>query len=151
MRRYTLSRRDFLAAASLAALAPRALRAEDDVELRRQEAKADAVIVLWMAGGMPHTETFDPKRHTPYQAGMKSQDVASTFPAVPTAVDGIRFSEGLERIGRVMDRGTLIRTHTAADLIRTADEAMYWVKRHGSNDIRGVLLGRAAQRGSTSA
>ncbi|MBA2354020.1 MAG: GGDEF domain-containing protein [Acidobacteria bacterium] len=42
-------------------------------------------------------------------------------------------------------------THTAADLIRTADEAMYWVKRHGSNDIRGVLLGRAAQRGSTSA
>ncbi len=116
MRRHTLSRRDFLGAATLAALAPRALRAEDDVDLRRHEAKADAVIVLWMAGGMPHTETFDPKRYTPYRAGMKSQDVASTFPAVPTAVDGIRFSEGLERIGRVMDRGTLIRTHTAADL-----------------------------------
>ena len=116
MRRHMLSRRDFLAAASMAALAPRSLRAEDDVDLRRHEAKADAVIVLWMAGGMPHTETFDPKRHTPYQAGMKSQDVASTFPAAPTAVDGIRFSEGLERIGRVMDRGTLIRTHTAADL-----------------------------------
>jgi hypothetical protein len=119
MRRHTLSRRDFLAAASLAALAPRALRAEEvheDLDLRRHEAKADAVIVLWMAGGMPHTETFDPKRHTPYVAGMKSQDVASTFPAVPTVVDGIRFSEGLERIGRVMDRGTLIRTHTAADL-----------------------------------
>src|SRR5690606_37182477 len=31
-------------------------------------------------------------------------------------VDGLRFSEGLERIGRVMDRGTLIRTHIAADL-----------------------------------
>ena len=30
MSRHTLSRRDFLAAASLAALAPRALRAEDD-------------------------------------------------------------------------------------------------------------------------
>ena len=29
MRRHTLSRRDFLAAASLAALAPRALRAEE--------------------------------------------------------------------------------------------------------------------------
>ena len=26
---------------------------------------ADTVIVLWMAGGMAHTETFDPKRYTP--------------------------------------------------------------------------------------
>jgi len=42
--------------------------------------------------------------------------VCSTFPSAPTAVDGIRFSEGLESIGRVMDRGTLIKTHVAADL-----------------------------------
>src|SRR5262245_52462941 len=113
------SRRDFLRTAALAALAaqgPRPLRADDDLDLRRREAKADAVIVLWMAGGMPHTETFDPKRHTPYRAGMKAQDVASTFPAAPTAVDGVRFSEGLERIGRVLERGTVIRTHVAGDL-----------------------------------
>jgi hypothetical protein len=31
-------------------------------------------------------------------------------------VDGIRFSEGLERLASVMDRGTLIRSYTAADL-----------------------------------
>lgn len=113
------SRRDFLkaaAVASLAAGAPRSLRADEELDTKRREARADAVIVLWMAGGMPHTETFDPKRHTPYDTGMKAQDVASTFVAVSTAVDGIDFSEGLERIGRVMDRGTLIRTHTAADL-----------------------------------
>ncbi len=36
-------------------------------------------------------------------------------------------------------------TYTAADLIRTADEAMYWVKRHGRNGIRAVLLGRGAR------
>ena len=118
------SRRDFLktaSAATLAALAassPCLIRAEgdEDVDRRRGAAKADAVIVLWMGGGMPHTETFDPKRHTPFQAGMKAADVCSTFPAAPTAVDGIRFSEGLEKIGRVMDRGTLIRSHVAADL-----------------------------------
>src|SRR4051812_3900887 len=115
------SRREFLkgaGAATLAALAtpaPRPLRA-DDIDRNRIQAKADAVIVLWMGGGMAHAETFDPKRHTPYVAGMKSVDVCSTFPSRPTAVDGIRFSEGLESIGRVMDRGTLIRTHTAADL-----------------------------------
>ncbi len=41
-------------------------------------------------------------------------------------------------------------TFTAADLIRNADEAMYWVKRHGRNGIRAVLLGRGAQKGSQS-
>ena len=113
------TRRDLLraaGAATLAALAPRSARAEDDIDRRRGPAKADAVIVLWMGGGMPHAETFDPKRHTPFRPGMKAADVCSTFPSVPTAVDGIRFSEGLERIGRVMDRGTLIRGHVAADL-----------------------------------
>ena len=116
------NRRDFLrtaGAATLAALAagvPRRLQAQAELELRRREAKADAVIVLWMAGGMAHTETFDPKRHTPFEPGMKASDVASTFPAVPTVVDGVCFSEGLEQVGRVLDRGTLIRTHVAADL-----------------------------------
>ncbi len=39
-------------------------------------------------------------------------------------------------------------TGTAADLIRAADEAMYWVKRHGRNGIRAVRIGRAAPQGS---
>jgi len=74
------------------------------------------VILLWMAGGMAHTETFDPKRYTPYAAGTPSNAVLSTFPQIDTAVDNIKFSEGLEKIGAVMDRGTLIRTYQGADL-----------------------------------
>ncbi len=112
------NRRDILkstALAALAASAPRSLRA-DDIDRRRIAAKADSVIVLWMGGGMAHLETFDPKRHTPFEKGMKAADVCSTFPSVPTAVDGINFSEGLEAIGRVMDRGTLIRSQVGADL-----------------------------------
>ncbi|MBV8316608.1 MAG: DUF1501 domain-containing protein [Solirubrobacterales bacterium] len=122
MPRQDQSRREFLktaSAATLAALAaqpPRPAQAEGQVDRRCRPARADAVIVLWMAGGMAHTETFDPKRHTPFRAGMKAQDVCSTSPAVPTKVDGLRFSAGLEAIGQVMDRGTLIRTHVAADL-----------------------------------
>src|SRR5262249_56052455 len=42
--------------------------------------------------------------------------VLSTFPSIATAVDGIRFTEGLERIAGVMDRGTVIRSFMAADL-----------------------------------
>jgi Protein of unknown function (DUF1501)/TAT (twin-arginine translocation) pathway signal sequence len=116
------SRRDFLktaSAATLAALtaqAPRPLPAEDNIDRRIRQARADAVIVLWMAGGMAHTETFDPKRYTPFRPGMKAGEVSCTFPSAPTVVDGVRFSEGLDRIGQVMDRGTLLRTHVAADL-----------------------------------
>ncbi len=77
---------------------------------------ADTVILLYMAGGMAHTETFDPKKHTPFRKGMRSEEVLSTFPPVPTALDGIFFSEGLESIGQVLDKGTLIRSYVAADL-----------------------------------
>jgi hypothetical protein len=69
-----------------------------------------------MAGGMAHTETFDPKKYTPFEKGMEGQRVLSTFPSVPTVLDGIHFSEGLQEIGKVMDKGTLIRSYVAADL-----------------------------------
>ena len=67
-------------------------------------ATADSIIVLWMAGGMAQTETFDPKRYTPYAPGVKSADVMSTFPAIPTAVDRIQLSQGLEKIAAVAQR-----------------------------------------------
>lgn len=77
---------------------------------------ADTVILLWMAGGMAHTETFDPKRYTPFEVGMQGDSVLSTFKPVPTVLDGIHFSEGLESIGSVMDKGALIRSYVAADM-----------------------------------
>ncbi len=79
-------------------------------------ATADSVIVLWMAGGMASTETFDPKRYTPFAPGVRTDKVLSTFPAIDTVVDNIKISQGLERIAKVMDRGSLIRSFQAADL-----------------------------------
>lgn len=77
---------------------------------------ADTLIVLWMAGGMPHVQTFDPKRETPFRAGMQTSELVSTFPAVDTVVPGIKFSQGLEKIGSVMDRGAVIRSHVLGNL-----------------------------------
>src|SRR3546814_13064717 len=77
---------------------------------------ADTVILLWMAGGMAHTETFDPKHYEPYKKGMDANGVLSTFPSIPTSVDGVSFSEVLESIASVMDRATLIRSYVAADM-----------------------------------
>jgi hypothetical protein len=115
-----MHRRDFLKTASaatlsaLAANSPRVLTAAPTQKKAR--GTAEAVIVLWMAGGMAHTETFDPKRYVNFSKGMKTQDMLSTFPAIDTAVDNIKLTAGLEQIGKVMDRGTLIRTQIGADL-----------------------------------
>ncbi len=105
------------AAATLAALtggAPRALAQPNG--LKKLEAKADCMILLWMAGGMAQTETFDPKRYTPYEPGLASEKVLSTFKPIDTVVDNIKISEGLPEIAKVMDRGTLIRSHRVGDL-----------------------------------
>jgi hypothetical protein len=114
-----LDRRQFLkhsTAATLAALtgsAPRLLGSEAGNKIKPS---ADTLILLWMAGGMAQTETFDPKAYTPYESGLESKRVLSTFPSIPTAVDGINLSQGLERLASVMDRGTLIRSHRVGDL-----------------------------------
>jgi hypothetical protein len=111
------TRRHFMqasAAATLAALTgseARLLAAPAKIEPR-----ADSVILLWMAGGMAQTETFDPKRYTPYETGLESNKVLSTFTSIDTVVDNIKLSQGLENIGKIMDRGTLLRSHRVGDL-----------------------------------
>jgi hypothetical protein len=117
------NRRDFLKNTSMATIAalgtgsPMAsLMGNASVDIASKIATADSVILLWMAGGMAHTETFDPKRYTSFEKGMEGNRVLSTFNSLPTALDGIQFSEGLQSIGSVMDKGTLIRSYVAADL-----------------------------------
>lgn len=111
------NRRDFLkwaGAGTLAALSsgfPRMLLAKEQPAPR-----ADAMILLWLAGGVAHTETFDPKRHTPFQVGMREYRILSTFKPIDTVVDNIKISEGLERIAKIIDRGTVIRSFTPPDL-----------------------------------
>src|SRR5438876_359254 len=115
-----LSRRDFLrgmTAAGLATLAagePRPLYSAEKVT--HPKPTADTCILLWMAGGMAAPETFDPKRYTPFEVGVPSQKILCTFPSIETALDGVKISQGLEHVARIMDRATLIRSHVVADL-----------------------------------
>lgn len=119
MKRMDVNRRNFLKTASAATLG--ALAAGPSRRLMAQEAPpltatADQCIILWMGGGMASTETFDPKLYTPFEVGLDPAKVLSTFPAIDTVVDNIKISEGLPEIAKVMDRMSLIRTYTAADL-----------------------------------
>jgi uncharacterized protein (DUF1501 family) len=108
-----------LAAATTATLAlpePRARGGESGQRIVHPESRADAVIVLWMAGGMAAPDTFDPKRYKPFEPGLAVADVISTFPAIPTAIDGVQICDGLPEIARVLDRATLVRSHVQPDL-----------------------------------
>lgn len=115
-----ISRRDFIRAMSAAALAtlgldePHSVTASEPVQ--HPQASADTCILLWMAGGMASPETFDPKRYTPFEVGVPSEKILCTFPAIDTVVDNIKISQGFENVAKVLDRGTLIRSHVVADL-----------------------------------
>lgn len=114
-----LGRRHFMKASAAAALSaltgaePRPLWGSSGKKI---EPRADTFILLWMAGGMAQTETWDPKRYTPFEPGIESRRVLSTFPAIDTPVDNIKISQGLERIASLMDRATLIRSYRSGDL-----------------------------------
>src|ERR1043166_3183807 len=114
------SRRDFLktaSAATIGALAagyPKFAFGEDAV--KKITPRADTIIVLWMAGGMAQTETFDPKRYVPFEKGIKPGDVASTFPQIDTVMDNLKWSAGLKNSERVMARATLFGSYRGAVL-----------------------------------
>ena len=74
------------------------------------KARADAMIVIWLPGGLCQTDTWDPKKFTPFRKGMKGNELLGTCESIPTAVDGIRFGQGLENLAAVMDKGTLLRS-----------------------------------------
>jgi len=134
MTKHELTRREFLKTASAATLAtlaapsPRAFAAE-----KGPEPLADSMILLWMGGAMSQTETFDPKRYSPFTPGMKPKDLLCSFPSIDTSVDGIRFCEGLENLAKVMDRGTVVRSYVARDygtLAENLQHIPYQVKWH---------------------
>lgn len=109
-----VNRRDWMKAATLSALI--AGEARLIAAPQKPTAQADSVILLWMAGGMAQTETFDPKLFTPYETGLRSDKVLSTFPSIPSILDGVSLSKGLERTASVLNRGTLLRSHRVGDL-----------------------------------
>jgi len=109
-----MNRREFLKStlATTATLATSHLALGDETVPTTRPAKADAMILIWLPGGIAQTDTWDPKKHTPYTAGMKGSDLLGTCPIIPTSADGISFGAGLENIASVMDKGTVLRSLT---------------------------------------
>jgi Protein of unknown function (DUF1501) len=64
--------------------------------------KAKACILLWMAGGPSHIDTFDPKPDAP-------ENVRGEFRPIDTAVPGIRVSEHFPRFAKLMKDAAVLR------------------------------------------
>jgi len=74
------------------------------------QAKADSVIFIWLPGGIAQADTWDTKRHTPFEPGMKGSELLGTCESIPTSVADLRFGAGLENMAEVMRQGTLLRS-----------------------------------------
>src|SRR5262245_8967831 len=97
------SRRDFLRVGSLA-LAGLAL--PDLLRVRALEAnpRDKAVVVLFLQGGPPQTETFDPKMTAPVE-------FRSATGEIQTALPGITFGSTFPRMARMADRIAVVRSY----------------------------------------
>ncbi len=106
------SRREILRIGSLAFLG---LGLDDWFRLRAaaggqaaQSAKVKNCILIWLAGGPSHLDTFDPK---PAAAA----DVRGEFKPIDTSVPGLKISEVFPNLAKVMNQVTLIRSMTSPE------------------------------------
>ena len=72
------------------------------------------MILLWLAGGPSHLDTFDPKPNAP-------SEVRGEFSPIPSAVPGVQVCEHLPRMARCMDKVALVRS-----IVGLADEHSSW-------------------------
>jgi len=120
-----ISRRELLRVGGLSTLGlslPALLQASESPGkgqvLSRSFGRAKNVIFLWLQGGPPQHETFDPKPDAP-------AEIRGEFGAIQTNVPGIRFGELLPRTAARADKLAVVRSIcTHSDL---HDASGYWV------------------------
>jgi hypothetical protein len=74
----------------------------------KRKSKEVSVIMLWMAGGPSHVDTFDPKP----KADTK---IKGPFEAVETNVSGVFIGEHLPKLARQMDKMAILRSVSHGD------------------------------------
>src|SRR5438552_15747264 len=96
-----LSRRDLLrlGGLGLAASVIPELRGTDVPRL----AGAKSVILLWLAGGVTHIDSFDPKPDAP-------AEIRGTLGTIQTALPGVHFTEVMPCLARQMRHVALVRS-----------------------------------------
>lgn len=71
--------------------------------------EARSLILVWLAGGVSQTDTWEPLPYTPFRRGMRAGDVLGTCRSIATSNPDLRFGEGLERLAEVAHLGRIVR------------------------------------------
>jgi hypothetical protein len=87
-------------------------------ELGATFGRAKNVIFLWLQGGPPQHETFDPKPDAPLE-------IRGPFKPISTNVPGVQFSELLPRTSRYADQMAVVRSLSTRD--DNHDVSGYWL------------------------
>lgn len=80
--------------------------------------KARHVIYVWLQGGPPQHETFDPKPEAPVE-------IRGPFRPIQTNIPGIHFGELLPRIACLADKLAVVRSMSTDDNLH--DGSGYWI------------------------
>jgi hypothetical protein len=88
--------------------------------------KAKSVIYLFMAGGMSHVDTFDPK---------KKKEVMGKTEVIPTKADGIMLGHYLKKTADVMDKVCVVNSMNST---QGAHEQGTYIM-HTSYSLRGTI------------
>ena len=106
-----LSRRECLRVGglSLAGLSlPQLLQAREKSAAERRTGTAKSVIVIFVSGGFPQHESFDPKPESP-------REVRGDFGVIPSRTPGLFVGELMPRIANLTDRLAVIRSIVTGD------------------------------------
>jgi hypothetical protein len=88
---------------------PRLLEAEDRAAVAAGPAtKARGCIFIFLEGGPPHQDMWDPKPDAP-------AEIRGAFSAIPTSVASTIFSEHCSNCARIAHKFTVVRSHTHPD------------------------------------
>ena len=100
-----VSRRDMLRVASLG-VAGTLLPGLAPADEAKTVGRAKSVIVLWMAGGVTHIDSLDPKPDAP-------REIRGSLGAIRTTLPGIRFGEVMPCLARQTDKLAVLRSFVA--------------------------------------
>ena len=127
-----MGRRDFL---RIGALGLGGLTLADQLALAGATPLKDrSVVFLFLHGGPSQFETFDPKMDAP-------AEIRSVTGEIPTSIPGITFGSTMERLARMADRFSIVRSFVTGDSVHDIKTI---VGKHSLNANVGSLYSRIA-------